>query len=202
MYTVYLQEAFIMKITRIAALILALVCLCMPACAAQTTLALGNEIAGYLTTDDLFYNFTSINITQEQSEEMFNSIGYCQYMCMSESPLSGVLLTMNGMRPSQFPEGSTLQDHINALANAALASFAPDFTDPTYTATAIEIDESRAVSLLYIYETENMEQGIFVALCYATGGNYGVYYLENVPLTEDALGAMETLLTTFVPGTK
>lgn len=179
----------------------AAVCAWVPACASETEMTLGNEITGYLTTNGTFFSVSSFDTAGEALDDDAQAIGYCQYRCFDASPLSEMILTMTGIRRDQFPAESTLADHLTSLINAALSSFAGEFTSPAYSSTALRLSEECSAVLLYIFESDTDDNGVFVAIPYGPTGNYGLYCMENVAFADETLDAIEWLLRTFVPGT-
>jgi len=177
-----------------------LVSLCMLvsvcACAQAEWRALGNEIAGYLYTDVNFYNFISIDLSEEEINQLADTIGWCQYQCVDDSPMNGTIVTMQGFT-SHRDAGMEETEYVEAVINLAYNQWAPFFVSPGYQIQALQLtEETTAYMLLLREEDEQSEMTPMMAVILVQPeGNYGMYLFENFTL-EGGEAVLE-LLTSF-----
>jgi len=188
---------------KILALVMVLWMVCGMALAAEgESTRMGNDVAGYITADEWFTNFVSVDIPAEKAEQMKETMGYCQYVCM-EGPAEGMIVTMMGYTAADLGEGG-LQEHVNLLANTAYSGVAGLYEEPACQSTGIAIDEVRGSGLLVVAEQNKPDDPMFliIAIPYHVDGYYGVYYFENFEPTDEVSLYIQNLLTTYEPGTK
>lgn len=183
---------------RVLTFALALFMVCGAALATESEpTRLGNDIAGYLTTDVQFFPFTSINIPAEDAQKMKEDTGYCQYICL-EGPASGTILTMNSYTAEYLGEG-TLTDHLNLLATLNYQYFGPLFENPTYDIQTVATDDMHGFLLMLIFDQNTLENPdvFLIAIPYHSDGYYGELIFENFEYNEDAMLFLASVIKTY-----
>lgn len=158
---------------------------------------LGNDTAGYMTTDLDFYPFISVDIPEETRLQLEKDMGYCQYMCLSD-PFSGMIMTMMGYRAEDLGEG-TLIDHLNLLLGTALDGLSSLYVEPGHQASMMELNEEIGCAIMGIYEMDEAaaENDIMVVVLYGADGRYAVCYFEGIGSSVEEVAALQTLLASF-----
>ena len=181
------------------ALLFAMLTLLPAAGLAQQTL--GNETAGYMTTDFTFVDFQTVGISEESLAQMRETIGYCQYCCFDQSILSGTVITMQAF-PSHTASGISREENLENCLNLAYVSLYEVFSQPDYQVAPVTFDEKTIGYLMTMVETDPASNisPVFIAVLSQEEGNCAVYFFESYPHTEEAYQGILDLLLTFQPG--
>lgn len=176
-----------------------LCCMALSGALAEEPTVMGNDKAGYLTANEQYYDFVSSNVDPESIVQAEQLTGYCQYFC-AEGPCAGMIITMSGYHASQLMEGGDELDHLNVLANHVIeVAKATTYRQIAYEVQLMYFSETSGMVLITMRDDGNTENPnvMFGVIPFNGTNQYGLYYFEQFPLTEEAVAYIVDLVSTF-----